>query len=132
MLKDRVDDLEHEIGALRRLPERVASLASEAAAVAEAVRDLKAAGIRAEESEVRRVTALRNDLQQALKRIDDRFDASAEDRRDVTKALGELTSIVAALSQQPPRRFAAVDWKTVLAVVSGVSIPVAAAIIGTS
>ncbi len=107
-LRQRLDRQEDELTALRELPAAVAGLSRGLTAVEEGQRRIERRLDVADEEEVRRVVALRTDLRQMNQKIDDRFD-----RVDLAH-----------------ERARGVDWKTVLAVVTGITVPLFVAIVG--
>jgi hypothetical protein len=120
LFKERVESVEDEVLALRRLPERMGRMDETLQAVVHTQQEMKAADLRADEREERRVIALRNDMHEGFKALEKRFDEHDKDHAAVLAGMYGAT---------PPRR--GVDWKMILLVVSGVSVPIASAIIAT-
>lgn len=99
-LAARVADTERRVADLSAIPERVGALR-------DSVELLRVEARAADEREERRVSAVRSDLAERRKQDDERFEK-----------IDDLH-----------RRGSKVDWRTVLAVVAGVAVPIAAAII---
>lgn len=82
-----------------------------------------------------RITDLREDLVAVREDLGEERRAAREFRRDIWRAIAELKNDLNRRFDVVDAAHAAagnVDWRTVLAVVTGVSVPIAAAIIATS
>lgn len=105
----RLHEVEDQVEALRLLPERMADLRATCEASHELTKSVRADVLRGDAREDRRVSGLHNRLDQLDHKLDERFDRidGAHDRA------------------------AGVDWRTVLAVVTGVTVPLFVAIIAS-
>lgn len=103
----RLHEVEDQVEALRLLPERMADLRATCEASHETTKSLRADVLRGDDREDRRVKGLHDRLDQLDRKLDERFD-----RVDGAHAAA-----------------AGIDWRTVLAVVTGVAVPLAVAII---
>lgn len=110
----RLEEAEDQIEALRLLPERMAELRATCNASHALVVDLRTAQLRGDDREERRVGKLHEKVDKIDAKLDERFD-----RIDTTAAATRDSA-------------AGVDWRTVLAVVTGVAVPLAVAIIAAS
>lgn len=106
-LAREIGDLEDQVEALRRLPERMAELRATCEASHQLTKDLREDVLRGDAREDRRVAGLHRKLDSLGADVAERFDRidGAHDRA------------------------AGIDWRTVLAVVTGVTVPLAVAVI---
>lgn len=105
----RLDEVEDQVEALRLLPERMADMRATCEAGLQATKSLREDVLRGDDREDGRVKGLHTRLDQLDRKLDQRFD-----HIDVAHAAA-----------------AGVDWRTVLAVVTGVAVPLAVAIIAS-
>jgi hypothetical protein len=114
VLKERVDDIAGELIPLKELPAAVARVAVKVDGLAETTREMREAHVRAEKQEVRRVTALHR-----------RFDQQDQDHKAVIDGLRNH-------STPQKGRWAWRDVFAVIAVISSITVPLAAAYIGVA
>jgi ABC-type transporter Mla subunit MlaD len=123
-LAERVGDVADEVAAMRELPAAVGRLAATVEGLSQSQRDLHAAHVRAGEDEVRRFVAVRDDLGKVSKAVSD-LARTVNDRFDRV----DLAHENAARGKR--RGVWGIDWPTVLAVVSGITVPIVGVLIAT-
>lgn len=112
----RIENVEDEVAAMRELPAAVGRMAATVEGLAESHRNLHAAHIAAGNDEVRRFEAMRRDLG----KVSDALAALA------TTVAERFDRVDLAHANAVPKRRGpwGVDWPMVLAVVSGITVPI--------
>lgn len=122
-LAGEVDDTKNELLPLKELPAATAEIARGLEDLVETSRDMRRAMERAADLEERRIKGLHRDNRELRKELLGRFDKVDRDHETAAKA------VAAATGQPVPA--GRTDWKTVLAAISALTVPLAAAIIAT-
>jgi hypothetical protein len=117
----RIENVEDEVTAMRELPAAVSHLAATVEGLSDSHRELRSAHLEAGKDEVRRFEAMRRDLGKVSDAVTDLAKTVAErfDRVDLAHE-----------NAAPKKRgLWGIDWPMVLAVVTGITVPIVAVLI---